>query len=75
MQILREAAMCCKRLETAEALGIHAFGNLPQTPISELHRLARPGAWRENLSSAEQAAIQRIIGPTLLELGYGVDAQ
>jgi len=35
-------------------------------------RAARPGAWRDNLSPAEQTAILEIIGDKLLALGYEV---
>jgi len=35
-------------------------------------RAARPGAWRDNLSPAEQTAILEIIGDKLLALGYDV---
>ena len=35
-------------------------------------RSARPGAWRENLSDREHAAVERVIGPKLQELGYEV---
>jgi hypothetical protein len=35
-------------------------------------RMATPGAWRENLSRAEQTAILEIIGDKLLQLGYEV---
>lgn len=33
-------------------------------------RAASPGLWRENLSPAEQAAIEAILGDKLVELGY-----
>ena len=33
-------------------------------------RAASPGLWRENLSAAEQEAMQEILGPKLAELGY-----
>jgi hypothetical protein len=36
-------------------------------------RAAQPGLWRENLSADEQAAVERVIGPKLRELGYPVD--
>jgi hypothetical protein len=35
-------------------------------------RSARPGAWKENLSSAEQAALHEEIGDALVEFGYEV---
>jgi hypothetical protein len=33
-------------------------------------RSAEPGAWRQNLSAEERAAMTQIIGPKLRELGY-----
>jgi Sulfotransferase family len=33
-------------------------------------RAARPGAWREHLTPAEQRAMSEIMGPKLAELGY-----
>jgi hypothetical protein len=33
-------------------------------------RLARPGGWRANLTGDEQAAVQRLLGAKLRELGY-----
>ena len=33
-------------------------------------RAATPGLWRENLTAAEQEAMEEIIGPKLRELGY-----
>src|SRR5829696_5901617 len=34
-------------------------------------RSAAPGSWRENLSAAEQIAMQEELGPALEEFGYG----
>jgi Sulfotransferase family len=36
-------------------------------------RAAQPGAWRENLTSAEADALQRALGPKLRDLGYEVE--
>jgi Sulfotransferase family len=36
------------------------------------HRAATPGLWRENMSVDEQQAMETIIGPKLVELGYEV---
>lgn len=50
----------------------HRFEQLPATsrgPGSE-SRVATPGAWRENLSAEEQAAMHEVLGETLAELGY-----
>jgi hypothetical protein len=35
-------------------------------------RAARPGLWRENMSEHEREAMERVIGPKLVELGYEV---
>ena len=50
----------------------HAFESLPSEERGPLkfHRAASPGLWRENLTAEEQAAIERIMGPKLRELGY-----
>jgi Sulfotransferase family len=37
-------------------------------------RQARPGGWRDSLSSAEQEAMHKVMGETLAEFGYEVDA-
>lgn len=50
----------------------HAFEKLPeeQRGRQSFFRAAQPGFWRENLSEAEQAAVEEAIGPKLRELGY-----
>jgi len=56
----------------ADAVRANAFEELPpevRGPGKAL-RLATPGAWRENLSPGEQAAIMEIVGDKLTELGY-----
>jgi hypothetical protein len=51
-----------------------AFEALPavERGPDKFFRSARPGAWRENLSDREQAAVERVIGAKLKELGYEV---
>jgi hypothetical protein len=55
-----------------DAIEANAFEAIPRrmkgpgTP----RRAATPGLWRENLTAAEQAAMEEIIGPKLAELGY-----
>jgi hypothetical protein len=34
------------------------------------HRAATPGLWRENMSPAEQEAVEQVLGDKLRELGY-----
>jgi hypothetical protein len=55
-----------------DAVEANAFEAIPSrmrgsgTP----RRAATPGLWRENLTAAEQEAMEEIIGPKLRELGY-----
>lgn len=51
-----------------EAVPESAKGN------GEFIRSARPGAWRTDLTVEEQRAVEKLIGPKLLELGYPVDS-
>src|SRR5256885_10495159 len=46
------------------ALGLHAFEGQAESGPREFVRSAEPGAWRANLSEAEQDLIQSIMGPT-----------
>jgi hypothetical protein len=50
----------------------HAFEKLPEEKRGpqSFFRAASPGLWRENLTGAEQAAVEEVIGPKLRELGY-----
>jgi hypothetical protein len=50
----------------------HAFERVPdgECGSKEAIRSASPGGWRENLSSAEQLAMHRVMGETLAEFGY-----
>jgi hypothetical protein len=50
----------------------HEFEKLPedQRGSKSFFRAATPGLWRENLSEAEQAAAEEVLGPKLRELGY-----
>ena len=58
--------------EAAEIASRHAFERLPTeaTGSRKFARAAKPGGWRENLSADEHAAMERILGPKLRELGY-----
>jgi hypothetical protein len=55
-----------------EIVGEHSFDEVPQSQRGEGERVrqAKPGGWRQNLSAEERAAVNRIIGPKLHELGY-----
>jgi Sulfotransferase family len=50
----------------------HSFDQVPEAERGESKaiRSAEPGGWRQNLTPAEQAALEEIMGPTLAELGY-----
>lgn len=49
-----------------------SFESIPeaQRGPNKIFRSAAPGAWRANLTVAEQGCVERIIGPKLRELGY-----
>ncbi len=56
----------------AEVAERHRFERVPagqRGPRREV-RAAKPGAWRENLSPAEQEAMHEALGPALEEFGY-----
>jgi hypothetical protein len=50
----------------------HAFANVPKRRrgAGKSRRSASPGAWREGLTTEEQAVAQEIMGETLSGLGY-----
>ncbi len=50
----------------------HSFDGVPKEKrgAGERIRQAEPGGWRRSMSADEQAAINRIMGPKLRELGY-----
>jgi len=58
--------------EVAEA---HRFEKLPKTKRGRrsFTRQARPGGWRDNLNAAEQEAMHKAMGDTLVQFGYEVD--
>jgi hypothetical protein len=47
-----------------------AFERLPGRGPDRQARFARPGAWRDNLHPEERAAVERVLGAKLRELGY-----
>jgi hypothetical protein len=50
----------------------HSYDGVPRSRRGPGQRIrkAEPGAWRQNLSADERAAMTQIIGPKLRELGY-----
>ncbi len=56
----------------AEVVDRHAFERVPaeQRGSGMFHRAATPGLWRENMSPAEQEAVEQVLGDKLRELGY-----
>jgi sulfotransferase family protein len=50
----------------------HTYDRTPAEGLGPkgFRRAATPGLWRENLTAEEQAALERILGPKLRELGY-----
>lgn len=58
--------------ELAAMVEKRAFESLPAElrGADQFFRAATPGGWRENLGSAEQEALERVLGPKLRELGY-----
>jgi hypothetical protein len=52
-----------------------SFESLPadQRGPGQFARAASPGLWRQNMSPDEQAAIQRVAGPKIAELGYSAE--
>ncbi|HEX6116399.1 MAG TPA: sulfotransferase [Solirubrobacterales bacterium] len=50
----------------------HSFEEVPESDRGEGERIRRaePGSWRRDLSPAERAAVDQIMGPKLRELGY-----
>ena len=60
------------RNRVAEITERHRFERLPTTTRgpSRRERAAQPGAWRENLTAAEQEALHEALGDALAEFGY-----
>jgi hypothetical protein len=55
-----------------EIVDEHSYDEVPKSRRGPGQRIrsAEPGAWRQNLSAEERAAVAEIIGPKLRELGY-----
>jgi LPS sulfotransferase NodH len=58
-----------------EVVERHTFEKLPNAARGRrsFTRQARPGGWRDNLSSAEQEALHEALGDSLEEFGYTAD--
>jgi hypothetical protein len=56
----------------AEVASRHAFERIPKEErgSGKFHRAATPGLWRRNMSAAEQAMMEEVMGDKLRELGY-----
>jgi hypothetical protein len=56
----------------AEIAAQHSFEEVPESARGDGERIRRaePGSWRQNLNASERAAVGKIIGPKLRELGY-----
>lgn len=59
-----------------EVVEAHRFEKQPSAARGRRRfiRQARPGGWRDNLSTAEQGAMHKVMGRTLAEFGYEVDS-
>ena len=56
--------------DVGAAVARHAFEGHAERGPREFVRSAEPGAWRVNLSEAEHALVEGIMGPTLRRFGY-----
>ena len=56
--------------EVAAVVERFSFARLSDRGANQQARFARPGIWRENLSPEECAALDRILGVKLRQLGY-----
>ena len=59
-----------ERTDLAAIVERFDFRLLPERGPQRQQRSATPGAWRENLRPDERAAVERILGSKLRELGY-----
>ena len=56
--------------EVAAVVELFSFARLSHRGAKQQARFARPGVWRENLHPEESAALERILGAKVRELGY-----
>jgi len=70
--ILDWLGLACTSQELESCVERYAFQRISAgvTGPTEFFRSGQPGAWRTNLRADEQAALERILGPTLRGLGY-----
>jgi hypothetical protein len=63
---------CADPIGLARIAGGHRFDELPGSDVGPgcRRRIASPGGWRDNLTFAEQDAMETIMSPTLERLGY-----
>jgi hypothetical protein len=57
-------------IDVADVVERFDFARLPHRGADQQARFAQPGAWREHLRPEERAAVERILGAKLRELGY-----
>lgn len=72
-EICAVAGLPTDRLE--EVAARHRFERIPERACGSGNetRIARPGAWRQNLSAEEQAALHGALGDALAEFGYAAE--
>jgi hypothetical protein len=70
--LCRDFEIRTTREQVAEIAAEHSYEEVPESDRGDGERIrkAEPGSWRQNLSASERAAVNRIIGPKLRELGY-----
>jgi Sulfotransferase family len=61
--------------EVAALVERFAFERIGKSGARRFFRSATPGAWRENLRPEERAAVEKILGAKVRELGYGGEAK
>jgi hypothetical protein len=71
-EVLDWLGLAMRDAELDSVIARHAFESLPaeETGPLKFRRAATPGLWRQNLTTVEKAALERILGPKLRELGY-----
>ena len=71
-QVCRDLGIRTTATRVGEIVAAHSFEGVPESDRGDGERIRRaePGGWRRNLSAAERAAVEDVIGPKLRELGY-----
>ena len=57
-------------IDVADVVERFDFAQLPHRGADQQARFAQPGAWRKHLRAEERAAVERILGAKLRQLGY-----